>query len=69
MGHVYTLWFDELPEEEVGAKGWKSCCSEIADLFPPRSATLEMPMSNMPAWRWHKPFSGCPGKIDPSNRP
>lgn len=35
MGHVYTLWFDELPEEEVGVKGWKSCCSEIADLLPP----------------------------------
>lgn len=26
MGHgFYILWFDELPEEELGVKVWKSC--------------------------------------------
>lgn len=33
MGHVHTLWFDELPEEELGRTGWKSCCADVAVLM------------------------------------
>lgn len=36
MGNVfYTLWFDELPEEELDVEAWKSCVLKLLILFSP----------------------------------
>lgn len=64
MGHVYTLWFDELPEEELGRTGWKSCYADVAALFspwkcPPAICRCRVDAGLSPAL-W--------GKIDPSDR-